>query len=77
MKYTFLVFACIFIAFGHGFSQHNNRWAFNGDGGIKWVVCGGTAHADHIEMSGLQSSAIITYGVDSASGLTLQQEAVR
>lgn len=76
MKYTFSLFACLFIVFSDGFSQHSNRWALNTDGGIKWIVRGGTAHTDHIEMSGLQSSAIITYGVDSAGCLALQQEVV-
>jgi hypothetical protein len=74
MKLAIAIVACLFINVQYSFSHHSNRWVFNAGGGIKWVVRGNSAHTDHIEMSGLQSSAIITYGVDSACGLVSQQE---
>lgn len=76
MKYTACLLAFLFIFRVYGFSQHSNRWAFNADGGITWHVHSGAAHTDHIEMSGLQSSAIVTYGIDSLGVLTLQQDMV-
>ncbi len=41
------------------------RWVLNENGGITWNVKPGDApHKDHIEMSGLQVSTVVRYGVD-------------
>ena len=50
------------------FSQNTKRWNFSDDRGIHWNVKPHSSHSDHIEMSGLQISAIVQYGV-SESGL--------
>lgn len=52
------------------------RWALAADGGIRWTVQDQKAHADHIEMSGKQLSAIITYGLDDAQTLLLKKQLV-
>jgi len=76
MKYASLLCASLFFVFYSGVSQHSNRWLLNTDEGIKWVVHNSAPHTDHIEMSGLQSSAIVTYGIDSLGQLILQQQVV-
>ncbi|MFT4154546.1 hypothetical protein [Parafilimonas sp.] len=59
-----------------GFSQQN-RWALGRDGSIDWVVkTRDTAHADHIEMSGKQLSAIITYGIQEGRRLLLKKKLI-
>jgi hypothetical protein len=52
------------------------RWAFAGAHGIDWKVGAGDAHTDHIEMSGMKLSAIITYGVDKQGLLVLRRKLV-
>jgi hypothetical protein len=52
------------------------RWAFARDGGIRWVVGASPAHTDHIEMSGKQLSAIITYGVNDQRELLVKKQLV-
>lgn len=52
------------------------RWAFAGDGGIRWAVRASPAHTDHIEMSGKQLSAIITYGTNEQQELLLKKQLV-
>lgn len=76
MKLSSCLLAFSLMLFVHGFAQHSNRWSLSADGGITWKVKNNIAHTDHIEMSGLQSSAIITYGIDSMGQLALQQELV-
>lgn len=52
-----------------GFIQlqaQSTRWNMVKDGGIEWKLKLNEIHDDHIEMSGKQISAIITYGNDSA-----------
>ncbi len=46
-------------------SAQENRWHLS-DGGeaIIWPVTPGETHLDHVEMSGLQMSAIVHYGVE-------------
>lgn len=39
------------------------RWSIVPDGGIAWDVKPGETHQDQIEMSGLKTSVILTYGV--------------
>ncbi|MHA4811328.1 hypothetical protein ACX0G9_24720 [Flavitalea flava] len=52
-------------------------WHMAADGGITWTIPGEIlTHADHIEMSGRQVSAMITYGIDSTNQLILQRKLV-
>ena len=44
-------------------SQETSRWILKDDSGIEWKVKDNDSHMDHIEMSGLQISAIVHYGV--------------
>lgn len=50
------------------------RWALNAEGGITWQVRPGDApHSDHIEMSGLQVSTVVRYGVDANGAFLLNR----
>lgn len=49
------------------------RWQMNQSGGIFWKVKAGDAHTDHIEMSGKQMAAIITYGMDKKGDFVLKR----
>lgn len=44
-------------------------WDISPDESIRWNVEKAQAHSDHIEMSGLNVSAILTYGVDESGQL--------
>lgn len=60
-----------------GHAQNSHRWAIEPDGGIQWKVqpeAGG--HLDRIEMSGLQLSAIVQYGVSGTGQLVLRRRFV-
>lgn len=52
------------------------RWSIEKDGGIVWIVQPGTAHEDHIEMSGRKVSLIVTYGADADARLSLRRQIV-
>lgn len=58
------------------FAQNSKRWNFAIDGGIRWNVKKGLSHTDHIEMSGLQISAIVNYGVDDNGELNMKKKLV-
>ena len=61
-------FACL-----GGFASAQ-RWALNAEGGITWQVRPGDApHSDHIEMSGLQVSTVVRYGVDANGAFLLNR----
>ena len=51
-------------------------WSIQPDRSIVWNVQPGVAHTDHVEMSGLQLSAIITYGVNPDGTLLLKSQLV-
>jgi hypothetical protein len=53
-----------------------SRWMIDKDGGITWNVAPGEAHEDHIEMSGLKVSLILTYGVRENGSLLLSRHIV-
>lgn len=57
-------------------AQHSNRWAFAGEQAIEWKVYGNAPHSDHIEMSGLQVSAIVHYGVSKKGLLELDKKVI-
>jgi len=52
------------------------RWTLDPAGGITWNVTPGSAHADHIEMSGRKVSFILNYGVEANGHLTLRRQIV-
>ncbi|MFT3855920.1 MAG: sulfatase-like hydrolase/transferase [Ilumatobacteraceae bacterium] len=56
--------------------QTSRRWNLTPDGGIRWKVSDPSPHIDHIEMSGLQMSAILHYGIDEQGRLTLEKKLV-
>lgn len=59
------------------FSQERNfLWEISPDKSIVWKVEKTQIHADHIEMSGLNVSAIITYGVDESGELINRKKLV-
>ena len=53
-----------------------NRWEINPDGGITWKIEGRIPHEDHIEMSGLQVSTVLRYGVDAQGAFVLNRSLV-
>src|SRR5665647_2869426 len=53
-----------------------DRWTLDADGGILWTVQPGTAHYDHIEMSGRKVSFILNYGVEASGHLELRRQIV-
>src|SRR5258708_13238676 len=57
-------------------SAQRLRWEFAGERGISWQVKKNDFHIDHIEMSGMKLSAIISYGTDSGSHLVLRRKLV-
>lgn len=62
MKYG--IFFLLFGLQGALLAQPASRWAITPDGqAISWAVTPGSTHMDHVEMSGLQISAIVHYGV--------------
>ena len=70
------VLAAFFLTFQtNAFPQNSKRWSLNSDRGITWTS-NGKPHTDHIEMSGLQVSAIINYGVADNGELILKKKLV-
>ena len=68
----FILFLFCFACLG-GFVEAQ-RWALNAEGGITWQVRPGDApHSDHIEMSGLQVSTVVRYGVDANGAFLLNR----
>lgn len=68
----FILFLFCFACLG-GFVEAQ-RWALNAEGGITWQVWPGDApHSDHIEMSGLQVSTVVRYGVDANGAFLLNR----
>lgn len=68
----FILFLFCFVCLG-GFVEAQ-RWALNAEGGITWQVRPGDApHSDHIEMSGLQVSTVVRYGVDANGAFLLNR----
>ena len=56
--------------------QNSKRWNLDKTDGISWRVVGSNAHTDHIEMSGLQISSIIQYGINDSKELVLKKKLV-
>ena len=56
--------------------ERNLLWNISPDKSIRWDVTNSQPHSDHIEMSGLNISAIITYGVDKNGELINQKRLV-
>lgn len=68
----FILFLFCFACLG-GFVEAQ-RWALNAEGGITWQVRPGDApHSDHIEMSGLQVSTVVRYGVNANGAFLLNR----
>jgi hypothetical protein len=59
-----LVYAFFISAFNPVKGQNSLRWDLTTDCGIEWKVKEKDSHIDHIEMSALYISSIVSYGVD-------------
>jgi len=70
------IFACLLIIPCITYGQAGHRWAFSADQGIQWTVKPNDPHMDHIEMSGLQMSGIIHYGVSGRGELQLRKKII-
>lgn len=57
-------------------AQNSHRWILAENGGITWQTNSNDKHIDHIEMSGLQISGIIHYGVATSGELSLKKKLV-
>jgi hypothetical protein len=75
MKTLFCIILLL-LAYTATFSQNTKRWSFSDDSGIYWNVKPHSAHSDHIEMSGLQISAIVQYGVSENGILQVNKKLV-
>ncbi|MGM9759507.1 MAG: hypothetical protein ACI30I_05255 [Parabacteroides sp.] len=73
MKKQFLMWALWLLACSVG---AQNRWEINPDGGITWNIDSRIPHEDHIEMSGLQVSTVLRYGVDAKGAFVLNRSLV-
>jgi len=58
------------------FPQNTRRWGINNDQSISWNVNKPSAHEDHIEMSGLQISSVIHYGINDNGEYLIQRKLV-
>lgn len=70
-----LLSAALLIASFQAVAQ-SPRWGLVPDGGIQWNVTTSRPHTDHIEMSGKQLSAIITYGTNDRQELLVKKQLV-
>lgn len=71
MRRIILLFLCAVCLGGYTKAQ---RWELDADGGITWTVKPGDApHSDHIEMSGLEVSTVVRYGVDANGSFQLDR----
>ncbi|HPR01645.1 MAG TPA: hypothetical protein PK066_19015, partial [Saprospiraceae bacterium] len=68
MKYIYSASLLFLSLLMFGQSRHL-LWDISPDESIRWNVEKAQAHSDHIEMSGLNVSAILTYGVDESGQL--------
>lgn len=57
-------------------AQEVNRWELKDTGGIVWNIDSRIPHNDHIEMSGLQHSVVLRYGVDAQQAFHLNRSIV-
>lgn len=71
-----LIFSFFICSQNTAFAQNTGRWTFAGDEGICWKAKKGDGHMDHIEMSGLQISGIIRYGVNENGELKIGKKLV-
>ncbi len=71
-----IVSACI-LSQSAAYGESAGRWHVRSDGrGIVWTVGAGDAHSDHIEMSGMQVSAVLRYGVAPSGEFILDRSMV-
>lgn len=71
-----LLLTCLLPCISHDATAQAPRWELAADGGIRWTVKDARPHTDHIEMSGKQLSAIITYGTNDQQGLLVKKQLV-
>lgn len=72
---TILLFALCICAL-NAQAQQKYWWKLAPNGGIFWTVKNTKSHTDHIEMSGKQISAIVTYGVNTSGNLVLNKRII-
>lgn len=75
LKSLFLIFTTL-VPFASFAQSSKLIWTISPDKSIVCQVQKNLAHTDHIEMSGLQISSIITYGVDEKGLLSLKKKLV-
>ena len=70
-KFLMLLFCCWLTTIS---KDQQQRWNINGKEDIEWKVnVTDTPHTDHIEMSGKQVSAIISYGTTMGQQLVIKK----
>ncbi len=75
MKLLSTLIACLLLEFVVA-GQTPSRWRLGESSAIRWEVSPGAAHLDTIEMSGLQISAILQYGVAADGTLSVSKKLV-
>ncbi|KIA95198.1 hypothetical protein OC25_07735 [Pedobacter kyungheensis] len=77
MKNKIILLLSILTISGVAKAQNSKRWELKKkENAIYWQVKNKDTHQDHIEMSGLQVSGIITYGTDNNGMLLLNRKLV-
>lgn len=66
----------VLVSFASYGQKKSYRWDFGPDQSIRWLTRPNSGHVDHIEMSGLQVSAIVHYGVSANGELQLQKKVI-
>jgi len=72
----FLMLMIVSMSFSQARMPSKNRWETTFVGEIKWSINNNLPHFDNIEMSGLQISAILNYGVNADSSFYLNRKIV-
>jgi hypothetical protein len=73
---TKIILLLILFCFSTLLPQNSKRWNLNKDQSISWNINKASAHEDHIEMSGLQISSVIHYGINDNGEYAIQRRLV-
>jgi hypothetical protein len=74
----FIVLIFLIVAWGNenGNIQAQTRWQIQENGSIAWNIDNAIPHYDHIEMSGLQMSAVLRYGVNQDGSFKMERSMI-
>lgn len=70
-RLSIILLFCLYLT-----SLHADRWELLPQGGITWNIDNRIPHSDHIEMSGLEISTVLRYGVNKDGAFYLNRSIV-